>query len=94
VGNILLNACLGVFGNLLKVHVKFSVPRLHVESLGHLLSSVVVGRDELRYALAVYTSFRLRDSFVSGCLVMALGVASLDRLIQGVEWWEKEQMEV
>ena len=28
VGNILLNACLGMFGNLLDVHVSFSVPRL------------------------------------------------------------------
>jgi len=28
VGNILLNACLGTFGNLLKVQVSFSVPQL------------------------------------------------------------------
>src|SRR5262250_521528 len=34
VGNILLNACLGVFGNLLQVRVSFSVPRLHLETLG------------------------------------------------------------
>ena len=27
VGNIVLNACLGVFGNLLKVQVTFAVPR-------------------------------------------------------------------
>src|SRR5688572_24418774 len=31
VGNIVLNACLGAFGNLLKVQVTFSVPRLQVE---------------------------------------------------------------
>src|SRR5262245_11497097 len=30
VGNILLNACLGVFGNQLKVQVTFSVPRMNV----------------------------------------------------------------
>src|SRR5688572_19318195 len=33
VGNILLNACLGMFGNMLDIHVSFSVPRLHIESL-------------------------------------------------------------
>ena len=32
VGNILLNACLGVFGNQLKVQVTFSVPRINVDS--------------------------------------------------------------
>jgi chemotaxis protein CheC len=30
IGNIVLNACLGIFGNLLKVQVTFSVPRLRV----------------------------------------------------------------
>src|SRR3954467_2995139 len=30
VGNILLNACLGMFGNLLRIHVSFSMPRLHL----------------------------------------------------------------
>ena len=33
VGNILLNACLGTFGNLLKVQVSFSVPHLTLETL-------------------------------------------------------------
>ena len=37
VGNILLNACLGTFGNLLKVQVSFSVPQLSLESLGAIL---------------------------------------------------------
>src|SRR6476659_1400059 len=33
VGNILLNACLGTFGNVLKVQVTFSVPHLNLETL-------------------------------------------------------------
>src|SRR5262245_22574030 len=92
VGNILLNACLGVFGNLLQVHVSFSVPRLHLETLEALLRSLAIGREGLRYALVVYTSFRLRDSAVSGYLVIALNVASLDRLIQEAEAWEEKQV--
>src|SRR5882672_8526882 len=39
IGNILLNACLGTFGNLLKVQVAFSVPRLSIESVGAILES-------------------------------------------------------
>jgi chemotaxis protein CheC len=89
VGNILLNACLGMFGNLLHVHVSFSVPRLHLESLDHLVSELIT--DEHRYALVVATAFELRDSKVTGFLVMALSVASLDRLLHEVNDWEKRQ---
>lgn len=85
VGNILLNACLGMFGNLLKVHVAFSVPRLHLVAVNALLNSLVIGQDELRYALVVYTSFHIRDSAINGYLVIVLGVASLDRLLAEVE---------
>ncbi len=85
VGNILLNACLGMFGNLLKVHVMFSVPRLHLAAIGALLGSLVIGEDELRHALVVYTNFRMRESAVTGYLVIVLGVASLDRLLAEVE---------
>jgi chemotaxis protein CheC len=89
VGNILLNACLGMFGNLLQVHVTFSVPRLHLETLDALLRTLVIGKEGLRYALVVYTAFRMRDSAVSGYLVIALNVASLDRLIQEADKWEE-----
>jgi len=91
VGNILLNACLGMFGNLLRVHVSFSVPRLHLESLDDLVASLLTGEDDRRYALVVSTAFKVRDSAVSGFLVMALSVASLDRLLHEIEEWEGRQ---
>jgi chemotaxis protein CheC len=91
VGNILLNACLGMFGNLLNVHVTFSVPRLHLETLDELLESITRGKTELHYALVVYTAFHVRDSSVRGFLVIVLSVASLDRLIQEVDAWEAQQ---
>ena len=93
VGNILLNACLGMFGNLLRVHVSFSVPRLHLESLDDLVASLLTGEDDRRYALVVSTAFKVRDSAVSGFLVMALSVASLDRLLSEVDEWEGRQLE-
>src|SRR5678815_2484342 len=92
VGNILLNACLGMFGNLLQVHVSFSVPRLHLESLDDLVASLLTGEDDRRYALVVSTAFQVRDSAVSGFLVMALSVASLDRLLSEVDEWEGRQL--
>jgi len=91
VGNILLNACLGMFGNLLNVHVTFSVPRLHLETLDELIANTTTGKTEMHYALVIYTAFTLRDSSVKGFLVIVLSVASLDRLIQEVEVWEAQQ---
>src|SRR5262249_33153086 len=56
IGNILLNACLGTFGNVLKVQVSFSMPRLHLESLEHLLRSISIESEELRFAVVVSTA--------------------------------------
>lgn len=91
VGNILLNACLGTFGNLLKVQVSFSVPQLNLDTLQHVLQSLMVGREGLRYALVVQAGFKLKDAEVTGYLVIVLSVASLDRLIRAVEQWEDNQ---
>ena len=91
IGNILLNACLGTFGNLLKVQVSFSVPHLTLETLGSVVESIAVEREGLRFALIVHSSFRLRDSSLTGYLVIVLGVASIERLIDALERWEGEQ---
>jgi len=91
IGNILLNACLGTFGNLLKVQVSFSVPHLTLDTLASVVESIAVDREGLRYALIVHSSFRLRDSSLTGYLVIVLGVASIERLIAALERWEREQ---
>jgi chemotaxis protein CheC len=90
VGNILLNACLGTFGNILHVQVSFSVPHLNLDSLHAVMQSLLINREGLRYALVVHAEFRLRDAEVTGYLVIVLSVASLDRLIRAVEHWEHE----
>lgn len=89
VGNILLNACLGTFGNLLDVQVSFSVPQLNLDTLHGVLETLMVHRESMRYALLVHAGFRLRDAEVRGYLVIVLSVASLDRLIRSVEQWDR-----
>ena len=87
VGNILLNACLGVFGDLLDVRFTFAVPRLQLESLGSMLASLMVDQDEIRHAVLIGTRFNVRASDVTGCLVMVLGVTSLERFVAAVDVW-------
>jgi chemotaxis protein CheC len=91
VGNILLNACLGTFGNILQVQVSFSVPHLNLDTLHDVMKSLLVNREGLRYALVVHAGFKLRDAEVRGYLVIVLSVASLDRLIRAVEEWEQRE---
>jgi len=91
VGNILLNACLGTFGNILRVQVSFSVPHLNLDTLHEVMRSLLINREGLRYALVVHAGFKLRDAEVRGYLVIVLSVASLDRLIRAVDEWEQQQ---
>ncbi len=91
VGNMLLSACLGVFGNILQVRVTFSVPRLHLDSFAHFLTSITVGDSELQCAVLIKTSFRIVDQGVDGRIVIVLGVSSSELLIEAVERWDASQ---
>lgn len=92
VGNILMNACLGVFGNLLKVRFSFSVPRLSLDDLEGLVSSIAIDRGELQHALVVGARFRVRRSEVTGCLVLVLGITSLELFVAAVEAWAERSL--
>lgn len=93
VGNILLNACLGVFGNLLSVQVTFAVPRLSVDSVRRVFEIAAGESTEvLRYGLMIHTRFYVKAGDVSGYLVIILGIASLDRLLRELETWETRQL--
>ena len=91
VGNILLNACLGVMGNVLRVHVGFSVPRLRLDTVDDLIDWLREGRGETRYALIIFTKFQVRDSQVNGYLVLVLNVTAFDRLIHEIDEWIAEE---
>ncbi|HEX3656193.1 MAG TPA: hypothetical protein VHV55_10320 [Pirellulales bacterium] len=87
IGNILLNACLGIFGDLLKVRLSFTVPRLHLESLADMLESLVIGKDELHYALLIGAQFHVKSTEITGSMLIVLGIASLEHLIRAVQEW-------
>ena len=76
-----------MFGDLLQVRFTFTVPRLHLDTLGSMLGTLVVGQDEIRHALLVGARFRVRASEVTGCLVLVLGVTSMDLFVRAIEGW-------
>ena len=85
VGNIVLGACLSGFGDMLQMPVSFSVPRIHIESLRTILSSLLVETSEPQYAVIVATRFRLSELAVDGYLIVALGAKSLGRITQALD---------
>jgi chemotaxis protein CheC len=91
VGNILLNACIGTFGNMLKVPLSFSVPEIDMTTIHSVVDKLMAHRDSLRFALVVTAGFRLRDSEVTGYVVIVLTVQSLTRLLVALDAWERSQ---
>jgi chemotaxis protein CheC len=91
VGNIVLNACIGTFGNMLEVPVSFSVPEVDVTNVNTVIDRMLENGDAFRYALIVTAGFRLRDSEVTGYVVIVLTVQSLKRLLDGLDAWEQRQ---
>jgi chemotaxis protein CheC len=91
VGNIVLNACIGTFGNMLEVPVSFSVPDVDVTSITSVVDRMLESGDGFRYALIITAGFRLRDSAVNGFVVIVLTVQSLKRLLDALDRWQKLQ---
>jgi chemotaxis protein CheC len=91
VGNIVLNACLGTFGNLLRVPIGFAVPDITVDNIKTVIDSLSAHEEGFRYALVVTAGFRLRGAEVTGYVVVVLTVHSLTRLLSAVEEWERRQ---
>ena len=84
VGNMLLNACLGSFGNLLKVHLSFSVPRIYQDMVSGILSTLLIEGESITHAMMIHTLFHLDSGTVQGQVVILLGVTSLEHLLRAV----------
>lgn len=91
VGNIVLNACIGTFGNMLEVPVSFSVPDVDVTTMTAVIDRMMETGDAFRYALVITAGFRLRESAVTGYVVIVLTVQSLKRLLEALDRWQRLQ---
>ncbi len=83
-GNILLNAFTGSFGNLLQVHISFTVPHVHFDSLRNMLHTLTIDQLELEYALVVQVNFTLTGGNISGYVVIVMGIQSMESLLEAM----------
>jgi chemotaxis protein CheC len=79
-GNIILNAFIGSFGNLLRVHLTFTVPRLKIQTLPEMLDNLSKDGRGLEYALVVKIHFRLSRGDVSGYMLIVMGIQSMENI--------------
>ena len=83
VGNILLNTFVGTMCNMISSRAMLSVPCMYLEDADSLVRSM--GVESNVYALVVTTTFCLQTLLVSGYMVIAFNVASLETLIHAIE---------
>ncbi|MCE1255179.1 MAG: hypothetical protein LWX83_16730, partial [Anaerolineae bacterium] len=83
--NILLNAYVGSFANLLKVGLNFSVPVLCEDSLNNVLSQYEINPDVIHYTLLVKTEFHFENRSISGYVILIVGISSLRDLFSAIE---------
>jgi chemotaxis protein CheC len=47
----------------------------------------------MRYAMVVYTGFRMKKNSIQGYLVMVLSVVSLEKLLEEIDNWANAEIE-
>jgi len=83
IGNIVVNAFLGAFGNLLKIHLSFTIPSIMIETLGQMLQSFLINENH-SFAMIFKIRFQLSQQNVSGYLVIILGGQPLEVLLKSL----------
>lgn len=84
IGNILLNAYIGSFGNLLKFKVGFSLPYLIMDPYAKSMKDFI-HQDDDYYSLVVRTEFRVMETSVDGYVTLFLGSESLNQMLTALK---------
>jgi chemotaxis protein CheC len=85
IGNILLNAFYGSFGNLLGLNIAFALPQGFETNPRDLLALLTREHPGLEYALIVKVHFQIAAGQVEGYLVVLLGLASIEELLRAMQ---------
>lgn len=81
IGNVVLNAVLGSIGNLLELRLEYQVPDVEFFNLHEL--EVAVEANET-YLVIIQTSFHVRDSNITGAILILLSLDSITLLVEKI----------
>ena len=82
ISNVILNSVIGEFSNLLDTTVEFSIPDVELLFVSENEQKMYLKNDI--YMLMLYTSFQLAEAEVEGVVIVALGMNSLNKLIDKI----------
>ncbi|CBH22499.1 CheC, inhibitor of MCP methylation [Acetoanaerobium sticklandii] len=82
ISNVILNSVIGEFSNLLDTTVEFSIPDVELLFVSENEQKMYLKHDI--YMLMLYTSFQLAEAEVEGVVIVALGMNSLNKLIDKI----------
>ena len=83
VGNILLNAYIGSFGNLMNTQINIAVPELQINAINRLFGSIAPAE---HHVLLVWTKFLLHNGNVAGHVALILDANSLEHLFNSIQF--------
>ncbi|WP_202798715.1 chemotaxis protein CheC [Desulfosporosinus sp. OT] len=81
IGNLIINAIIGEFGNLLNIRVEYSLPEIELISLSET-QKILLENDI--YILVLHTSFTLSKTRITGAVLIALSLNSVSLLLEKV----------
>ena len=82
ISNVILNSVIGEFSNRLDTTVEFSIPDVELLFVSENEQKMYLKNDI--YMLMLYTSFQLAEAEVEGVVIVALGMNSLNKLIDKI----------
>ena len=81
IGNLIINAIIGEFGNLLDTLVEYSLPEIELISFSE--TPTVLLQNNI-YILVLHTSFTLSETRITGAVLIALSLNSVSLLLEKI----------
>jgi len=81
IGNLIINAIIGEFGNLLDIRVEYSLPEIELISFSE--TQKIFLQNDI-YILVLHTSFTLSKTRITGAVLIALSLNSVSLLLEKI----------
>lgn len=81
IGNLIINAIIGEFGNLLNIRIEYSLPEIELISFSET-QNILLENDI--FILVLHTSFTLSKARITGAILIALSLNSVSLLLEKI----------
>ena len=81
IGNLIINAIIGEFGNLLDIRVEYSLPEIELISFSE--TQKILLQNDI-YILVLHTTFTLSETQITGAVLIALSLNSVSLILEKI----------